>query len=137
MMRKLRTLHEFLMEQLADMEAAIDYLDVSLEEYQEDGDLPFFLKGIRTVVEAQGGVSEVAKQAGIEVQCLLNMLTSEETPRLDILSAVLTALGCRLSIRPLETEDRRVKHSGVETTTASLKRARPTLEDTTERSDLR
>ena len=137
-MREYRTWEEILMERFtADWKEAIGYLDVALEEYQEDGDTPFFLMGLQNVVEARGGVSEVAKQAGIEVQCLSNMLTSEETPRLDILITVLSALGCRLSIRPLETENKRVKHSGVETTTASLKRARPTFEDTTERNDLR
>ena len=55
-MRKLRTLQEFLRERLADKEKAIGYLDVSLEEYQIDGDTPFFLKGLRNVIEAQGGV---------------------------------------------------------------------------------
>ena len=113
------------------------YLDVALEEYQEDGDTPFFLMGLQSVVEAQGGVSAVAKKIGVVPQVLSDMLSSEKPTRIDLLSAVLTALGCRLSIRPLETEDKRVKHSGVETTTASLKRARPTLEDTTERGDLR
>ena len=64
-MEKLRTWHEFLIEKLADREEAIGYLQVSLEEYLIDGDTPFFLKGIRNVVEAQGGISKVAKQAGI------------------------------------------------------------------------
>ena len=40
-MRKFRTLHDFLMEGLANREEAVDYLDVALEEYQEDGDTPF------------------------------------------------------------------------------------------------
>ena len=57
-MRKLRTLHEFLMERFAaDSEEALGYLDVALEEYQEDGDTPFFLLGIQNVIEARGGVS--------------------------------------------------------------------------------
>ena len=42
------------MEQLSDTDAAIDYLQVTLEEYQMDGDTSFFLSEIRTVVEAQG-----------------------------------------------------------------------------------
>ncbi len=43
-MKKFRTLHENLMEELANREDAIGYLDVALEEYQGDGDTPFFLK---------------------------------------------------------------------------------------------
>ncbi len=38
-MRKFRTLHEFLMEELANREEAIGYLNIALEEYQQDGDL--------------------------------------------------------------------------------------------------
>ncbi len=54
-MRKFRKWHDYLIERLAaDKEEAIGYLDVALEEYQEDGDTPFFLKGIKNVVEAQG-----------------------------------------------------------------------------------
>ena len=41
-MKKLRTWHEFLIEQLADREEAIGYLQVSLEEYLVDGELRSF-----------------------------------------------------------------------------------------------
>ena len=99
-MSEYQTWREYLIEKLAaDHERAINYLDVALEEYQVDRDAPLFFVALRTVIESQVGIAEVAKQVGIEEQCLSNMLTSEETPRLDILSAVLTALGCRLSIR--------------------------------------
>ena len=38
-MRKFRKWHDYLIERLAaDKEEAIGYLDVALEEYQEDGD---------------------------------------------------------------------------------------------------
>ena len=69
-MRKLQTLHEFLMEGLADRCEAIGYLDVALEEYQEDGDTPFFLKGIRNVVEAQGGISRACQANSHVSRCL-------------------------------------------------------------------
>jgi DNA-binding phage protein len=78
-MRKLRTLHEFLIERFAvDMEEAISYLDVALEEYQEDGDTLFFLLGLQHVIEARGGVSEVAKKIDIAPQVLSDVLSSEE-----------------------------------------------------------
>ena len=45
-MREYRTWEEILMERFtSDWEEAIGYLDVALEEYQEDGDTPFFLLG--------------------------------------------------------------------------------------------
>ena len=102
-MRKLRTLHEFLMERFAaDSEEAIEYLNVALEEYQEDGDTLFFLLGLQHVIEARGGVSEVAKQIGVAPQCLSDLLSSEKAPRLDRLMTILQVLGCRLSIKPLK-----------------------------------
>ena len=104
-MRKLRTLQEFLRERLADTEKAIDYLDVSIEEYQIDGDTSFFLKGIRNVIEAQGGVEVFAKQTQIEVETLLKVIASDNAPRLDMFIDIITALGGRLSIAPLETSD--------------------------------
>ena len=102
-MRAYRTWEEILMERFtSDWEEAIGYLDVALEEYQEDGDTPFFLLGLQNVVEAQGGVSEVAKKIGIAPQCLSDVLSSEKAPRLDTLMTILQALGCRLSIEPLK-----------------------------------
>lgn len=109
-MREYRTWQEILLERLAaDEKRAIGYLDVALEEYQEDGDTPFFFLGLQNVIEARGGVAEVAKQAGIKAECLSDMLASDEAPRLDTLSVILTALGCRLSIQSLENTDQTVE----------------------------
>lgn len=55
-MREMGNWREYQIERLAnDQEAAIDYLQLTLEEYLIDGDLPFFLKGLQTFVESQGG----------------------------------------------------------------------------------
>ena len=105
-MKEYRTWQEILLERLAaDKKRAIGYLDVALEEYQEDGDTPFFLLGLQNVIESQGGVSEVAKKINIAPQCLSDVLSSEEAPRLDTLNAILRGLGCRLSIQPLKNAD--------------------------------
>lgn len=104
-MEKLRTWHEFLIEELADREEAIGYLQVSLEEYLVDGDTSFFLKGVRNVVEAQGGIAEVAKHADIAPEAVSKFLYSEDPLQLGTLSIVLKALGWRLSIEPLTVKD--------------------------------
>ena len=103
-MRKFRTLHEFLMEELANREEAIDYLEVAIEEYQEDGDTPFFLKSIKTVVEAQCGISELAKRTHMSPDVLLKIFSSDKAPHVDTLGTILNALGCRLSIEPIDAE---------------------------------
>ena len=92
---------EYQIERLAnDRGAAIDYLQLTVEEYFADGDLSFFLKGLQTFVESQGGVSELSKRTGINPDVLLHELDSEEGPRLDMLRTILSALECRLSIEP-------------------------------------
>lgn len=102
-MRKLRTWREVLIEQLAaDWEAAIDYLQVTVEDYQVDGDTPLFMLGLWTFVESQGGVAEVAKKIGIAPESLSKVLSSNAPPRIDILVTILNAFGWRLSIEPLE-----------------------------------
>ena len=69
-MREYRTWREFLKEELANPEAAIDYLQVSLEEYQVAGDTSFFLQEVQTVIEAQGGVEEIAKRTAMAPETL-------------------------------------------------------------------
>ena len=98
-MREMGNWREYFTAQLAeDREAAIDYLKLTFEEYQVDNDLPFFLKGIRTFLESQGGVSELSKRTGVAPETLLEVLSCENAPRLDMLSIILKGLECRLSV---------------------------------------
>ncbi|MCE2413951.1 transcriptional regulator [Candidatus Poribacteria bacterium] len=101
-MREMGDWREYLMERLADPENAMNYLDVSLEEYQADGDTSFFLMGLRNVVDAQGGISTFAEQIGLEQKDLLILLSNDAAPRIDTLNAIVKGLGCRLSIKPRE-----------------------------------
>lgn len=127
-MEKLTTWHEFLIEKLANREKAISYLQVSLEEYLVDGDTPFFLKGIRNVVEAQGGIAKIAKQAGIAPEVLSKFLCNEDTLALGTLSIILKGLGWQLSIESLTETD---THSN-EVTSEQLTTSNAPLERSTE-----
>lgn len=101
-MRKMGNWREYFIESLTnDREAAIDYLQLTLTEYQVDGDLHFFLKGLRTFVESQGGISILGKRTGIESQELLDALCGEEAPRLDLFRTILNALEYQLSVSPI------------------------------------
>ena len=62
------------------------------------------MSAVQTVVEAQGGVTEVAKRTSMDPQTLTKVLSSKDVPRVDTLRIILTALGCRLSIEPMGTE---------------------------------
>ena len=55
-MREMGNWREYQISRLAnDREAAIDYLQLTLEEYLVDGDLSFFLKELRIFITSQGG----------------------------------------------------------------------------------
>lgn len=104
-MRKMRTYREYLIEIFTDREEAIAHLEVALEDYQiyRNSDAVLFL--LHTVVEAQGGVSELAKQTGMDPQVLSKMLSNEDTPLIDALGIVLKTLGYQLSIQPIVDEN--------------------------------
>ena len=98
----MRTWREYLIEKFVDREKAISYLQVALEEYQVDGDTAAFMLALQTVVEAQGGIHELANRIHTAPQTALKMLSSDNTPTIDTLETILNALGWRLSIEPLE-----------------------------------
>ena len=106
-MREMGNWREYQIKRLAnDREAAIDYLQLTLEEYRADGDLSFFLKELRIFIESQGGVSELSKRIGIDTETLSNMLSNEDaTQLLGTFSSLLNALESRLVI-----EDTPAKH---------------------------
>ncbi len=97
------TWQAFLIEQLAEEENLGGYLDAVIEEYQIHRNLTTVQLALQYVVEAQGGISELAKKIDIEPHLLSKVLDSTKTPKGDTLSTVLNALGCQLSIAPLST----------------------------------
>lgn len=55
---------------------------------------------LRDVVQAQAAVSELSKRTGIDAETLLDALSNEDAPRLDMLSTILNALECQLPVEP-------------------------------------
>ena len=114
-MKKMRTWNEYLIEVLADQAEAIGHLEATLEDYQIFRNPAIVRDALRTVVEAQGGVSKLAKQTNMESQVLSKVLSDDDTPLIEVLGTVLNALGYQLSIKPLESEG-----SNLETDTDEL-----------------
>ena len=104
-MRKMRTYREYLIDIFTDRDEAIGHLQVALEDYQTHRDTDTFLFLLETVVEAQGGVAELAKETDTSPQILADALTSDNTPLIDRLGTILKALGYQLSIEPLEEQN--------------------------------
>ncbi|MYA72125.1 DUF4268 domain-containing protein [Candidatus Poribacteria bacterium] len=97
-MERFRTWHEILMERLSDPEDVIGYLEVSLEEYLDDGDKAFSLKGIKNVIEAQGGILSVSEHVGIDPRFLSDAVNNGSMPPFHILSSIFTSFGAEAPI---------------------------------------
>ncbi|MBR8834065.1 MAG: putative addiction module antidote protein [Stigonema ocellatum SAG 48.90 = DSM 106950] len=98
MSNKLRDHHEVVIDELRNPEMAKSYLEVALEEYEQDGDLSFFLEALRNVAEAQGGMAKLAEKTGLNRQNLYRVLSENGNPELRTISLILHTLGYRLSV---------------------------------------
>ena len=103
-MRKMINYHDYLMEELSDVEEAIGYLEVVLEEYHDDSDAFGFLMGLRSVVEAQGGVNEFVRRTDIDPRDWLKVLSDNDEQNLDTLEVILNDFGALLLFAKLENE---------------------------------
>ncbi|MCY4570641.1 MAG: hypothetical protein OXD49_20320 [Candidatus Poribacteria bacterium] len=97
------TWHAFMVEQLKEQEEVGGFLDAVMEEYQIHGNLAIIQLALQYVVEAQDGISELAKKIDLEPHVLSEVLDRTKAPKTDTLSTVLSALGCCLPIESLET----------------------------------
>ena len=110
-MRKMGIWRDYLIEKLADRERAIGYLQAILDDYYIYGGAAVVKDALETVVEAQGGVSKVAKKIDMDPQLLSKLLSNEDTPLIDALGIVLKTLGYQLSITPVENESPKAEFS--------------------------
>jgi probable addiction module antidote protein len=89
---------EALLESLSDPNEAKSYLNAVLEDYPAG-----FLKALRNVAKAHQ-MSRLAVETGIKRESLYRALSDEGNPTLETLTAVLSALGLKISIATAEAE---------------------------------
>ncbi len=110
MVKKLEELtddfQEYLLKDLEDPENALEYLKLSLADFEEDGHLPLFLHSLRNLVVAQGGIAKFSEKTKLNRQHLYRLLAENGNPRLATLFAVLKGLGYALSVTPLDKKDK-------------------------------
>ncbi len=73
----------------------------------ENGDQGELLIVLRHMTKAFGGVQAVAEQAKLNPTQLYRTLSPEGNPALNSFSAILKAMGMRLSVQPLSTPQTR------------------------------
>ena len=88
----------YLRKDLRDPEFAAAYLTLAAEE-EVPGD---FMRALRQVVEAYGGIGAIAKRAKLNRQQLYKTLSREGNPEFRTLKAMLAATGFELTVAPKE-----------------------------------
>jgi len=98
-----RKFKDYLIESLKNSKEAKAYLQVALEEYESDENTKRFLKMLRNVAEAQGGVLQLAKKTKLNRQNLYRVLSEKGNPRISTLSNILKGLGFSLTIKEIKS----------------------------------
>jgi probable addiction module antidote protein len=99
----MRNYRNFVKETMQDPNEASEYLKASLDEYEKDGNIEAFLIAIRTVADAQGGITELARKTELNRQSLYRTLSKNGNPRLKTLDIILNSLGFKLTIEPISS----------------------------------
>jgi probable addiction module antidote protein len=96
----MRSFQEYNIEKLKNTEDACLYLTEALEDFDIDHDVTIFLKALKDVAEAQGGIGKLAKQTTLNRQNLYKLLSAKRQPKIETLSIILSNLGFKISIVP-------------------------------------
>ncbi len=103
-MRNYRSHDDVMIERLKnDLEYRHAYLQVAVENFQEDGESHYLLLALRNVAEAQGGVPTLAKKVNMGKTSLYKALSEDGNPRLDTIYAILGGLGYKMQVVPVDT----------------------------------
>jgi len=98
-MSEFRNYREALLEALQNPKEAQAYLEVAMEEFFEDHDQNSFLKALRTIAEAQGGLTNLANKSNLNRPNLYKALSGKGNPKLETVGTILKALGFKLHVK--------------------------------------
>lgn len=93
---KLLDYREDLLKRLRDPKFAAAYLN----EVLVMNDRKALLIALKDVVDARGGIGELAAKVPLQRQSLYKVLSAQGTPTLETLGDILQYLGLRLSVAP-------------------------------------
>jgi probable addiction module antidote protein len=85
---------EWLIKQLQNAEFAAEFINAA----SEDEDPKTYLTALRLVVEARGGIKEVAEKTNLSKESLYRTLSARGNPTIKTLFAVLNATGLKMAV---------------------------------------
>ena len=102
-MRKYRKHRDVVIEKLKDdVEYRNMYMQIAIEDYQEDKNMQALLLSLRYVAEALGGVPELSRKTKLGKTSLYKALSENGNPRLDTIYTILGGLGYRMQVVPID-----------------------------------
>lgn len=93
---------EWLVNSLQNKKEAAIFLETALEEFQQNGDLKALLISLRHVVEAQGGIGQLAKKIHLNRESLYKMLSAKGDPKFRTVGTLLKGIGFKFSIQAIK-----------------------------------
>ncbi|MBI4356667.1 MAG: putative addiction module antidote protein [Gammaproteobacteria bacterium] len=87
-----------LIQDLKNKREAENYLEASLEAFQDDNNMEAFLLALRHIAKAEGSMGALAEKVHMNRQALYKTLSANGNPRLQTLGAIVNALGFRLNV---------------------------------------
>lgn len=83
---------EYLFEELQDQKTRVRYINAAWET----GDFKYFLKALKNVADALGGMQKLSKNTQLAREALYTMLSEKGNPTLSSLEKVLHAFGVKI-----------------------------------------
>lgn len=96
--KEFKTHDEHMQEALQDMEYQKMYLNVSIQDFINDGNYELFFASLEKVIKARYSISEFSRKTGITRKALYEMFKGERIPRFDTIGKLLKELGYTLEV---------------------------------------
>lgn len=112
--------HDWEVQQLKkDRELAVECLNLALESLADHEHRGGSLLMLRALAEAYGGLAKIAKDAGLSRESLYRSLSPKGNPTFKTLTAIVNAMGLRLSVvEKRQAKKKRVKSKGAQSKAA-------------------
>lgn len=88
----------FVADYLNNPEDALAYLQASLDQYFEDGDMQAFLLALRNLAKAEGGLARLAKLTNMNRESLYKALSARGNPQFKSVMSIIKSLGLGIKL---------------------------------------